>query len=59
MKLCATKSFDDVAAATDFTRSVTNGQAADAAIVTVGVTTAYHVAQAFTPIRKAGTCVLI
>ena len=44
--------------ATDLARSFTNGQGADAAIVTVGVTTGEHIAQAFSAIRKAGTCVV-
>jgi NDMA-dependent alcohol dehydrogenase len=57
-KLGATESFDDIEAAAEFARSVTNGQGADSAIVTVGVTTAGHVAQAFATIRKAGTCVV-
>jgi S-(hydroxymethyl)glutathione dehydrogenase/alcohol dehydrogenase len=57
-KLGATESFDDIEAAGEFARSVTNGQGADSAIVTVGVTTAEHVAQAFATIRKAGTCVV-
>lgn len=57
-KLGATESFDDINTAAEFARSVTNGQGADSAIVTVGVTTAEHVAQAFATIRKAGTCVV-
>lgn len=57
-KIGATESFDDIHAADEFARSVTNGQGADSAIVTVGVTTAEHVAQAFATIRKAGTCVV-
>jgi NDMA-dependent alcohol dehydrogenase len=57
-KVGATESFDDIEAADVFARSVTNGQGADSAIVTVGVTTAEHVAQAFATIRKAGTCVV-
>ena len=44
--------------ATELARSFTNGQGADAAIVTVGVTTGEHIAQAFSAIRKAGTCVV-
>lgn len=38
--------------------SYTNGQGADATIVTVGVTTPDHVAEAFGSIRKAGTVVV-
>lgn len=44
--------------ATELARSFTNGQGADSAIVTVGVTTGEHIAQAFGAIRKAGTCVV-
>ena len=44
--------------ATDIARPFTNGQGADSAIVTVGVTKPEHVAQAFSSIRKAGTCVV-
>ena len=44
--------------ATELARSVTNGQGADKAIITVGVTTGEHVAQAFAAIRKAGTVVV-
>jgi S-(hydroxymethyl)glutathione dehydrogenase/alcohol dehydrogenase len=48
----------DMTEATDLARSFTNGQGADAAIVTVGVTTADHVSQAFSAIRKAGVVVV-
>ena len=37
---------------------MTNGQGADSAIVTVGLTKGEHVAQAFAAIRKAGTVVV-
>ncbi len=57
-KLGATECFADIAEAGEFARSVTNGQGADSAIVTVGVTAADHVAAAFATIRKAGTCVV-
>jgi S-(hydroxymethyl)glutathione dehydrogenase/alcohol dehydrogenase len=57
-KIGATESFEDINEAAEFARSVTNGQGADSAIVTVGVTTAEHVAQAFATIRKAGICVV-
>ncbi len=58
MELGATHAFASMAEAADFARSVTNGQGADSAIVTVGVTTGEHVGQAFSAIRKAGTCVV-
>ena len=41
-----------------FALSVTNGQGADSAIVTVGVTKGEHIGQAFNAIRKAGTVVV-
>ncbi len=47
-----------MAEATEIARSYTNGQGADAAIVTAGVTTGEHIAEAFSAIRKAGTCVV-
>jgi NDMA-dependent alcohol dehydrogenase len=53
----ATHSFADIAEAADFARSITNGQGADKAIITVGVTTGEHIAQGFAAIRKGGTVV--
>jgi S-(hydroxymethyl)glutathione dehydrogenase/alcohol dehydrogenase len=38
--------------------SLTDGQGADSAVVTVGVATGDHVGQAFSAIRKGGTVVL-
>lgn len=43
--------------ATELARSLTNGQGADSAIVTVGVTTGEHIGQALGAIRKAGVVV--
>lgn len=54
----ATHAVETMDEATDLARSFTNGQGADSAIVTVGVTTGEHIAQAFSAIRKAGTCVV-
>jgi S-(hydroxymethyl)glutathione dehydrogenase/alcohol dehydrogenase len=54
----ATHSFASMEEATDFALSVTNGQGADSAIVTVGVLETEHVAQAFAAIRKGGTVVV-
>ena len=54
----ATETFEGIDEAADFARSVTNGQGADKAIVTVGVTTGQHVAQAFQAVRKAGVVVV-
>jgi NDMA-dependent alcohol dehydrogenase len=54
-KFGATHTFADIAEATDFARSITNGQGADSAIVTVGVIEGQQIADAFNAIRKAGT----
>jgi NDMA-dependent alcohol dehydrogenase len=56
--LGATHSVDNMAAATEIAQSFTNGQGADVAIVTVGVTTGDHVAEAFHSVRKQGTVVV-
>ena len=58
LKLGATDAFEDMATATEFVRSVTNGQGADAAIITVGVITGGHIAEGFGAIRKKGTVVV-
>ena len=54
----ATHTYATIEEAADYARSITNGQGADSAIVTVGVTTGEHVAQAMAAIRKAGTVVV-
>ncbi len=54
----ATHSFANMAEATEFAMSVTNGQGADSAIVTTGVIESTHIAEAFSSIRKAGTVVV-
>ena len=58
MEFGATHSFATIAEAADFARSVTDGQGADSAIVTVGVTDGGHIAQGFDAIRKGGTVVM-
>jgi S-(hydroxymethyl)glutathione dehydrogenase/alcohol dehydrogenase len=58
MELGATEAFETIDEAAEFARSVTNGQGADKAIVTIGVTKGEHVGQAFQAIRKAGTVVV-
>ena len=55
----ATETFASIAEADAFAKSVTDGQGADSAIVSVGVVTGEHVAQAFAAIRKAGTVVVV
>jgi S-(hydroxymethyl)glutathione dehydrogenase/alcohol dehydrogenase len=57
-ELGATHAFETMAEAAELARELTNGQGADSAIVTVGVTTGAHVAEAFGAIRKAGTTVV-
>ena len=54
----ATHAYSSIEEAAEVARSFTNGQGADAAIVTVGVTTGEHIAQAFAAIRKGGTTVV-
>jgi S-(hydroxymethyl)glutathione dehydrogenase/alcohol dehydrogenase len=58
LKLGATEAFADMEEATELARSLTNGQGADSAIVTVGIIDGKHIGQAFTAIRKAGTVVV-
>jgi S-(hydroxymethyl)glutathione dehydrogenase/alcohol dehydrogenase len=57
-QLGATHTTETIEEAAELARQSTNGQGADSAIVTVGVTTGDHVAQAFAAIRKAGTVVV-
>ena len=57
-KLGATEAYESIDEAADFARSVTNGQGADKALVTVGVLKGEHVAQAFDAIGKGGRVVV-
>jgi NDMA-dependent alcohol dehydrogenase len=57
-QLGATHAVATIEEAAELARSVTNGQGADSAIVTVGVTKDEHVAAAFAAVRKAGTVVV-
>lgn len=57
-QLDATHSTATIEEAGELARSLTNGQGADSAIVTVGVTGGEHVGQAFASVRKAGTVVI-
>lgn len=59
LKLGATHAVADIEEATEVARSMTNGQGADATIVTVGVTSGRHVGQGLQSVRKAGTCVAV
>ncbi|MBO0874613.1 MAG: NDMA-dependent alcohol dehydrogenase [Pseudonocardia sp.] len=56
--LGATHTAQSIPEAAELARTMTNGQGADVAIVTIGVTNGEHVAEAFGSIRKAGTVVV-
>ena len=58
MELGATHAFGSIEEAAEISRSVTNGQGADKALVTVGVLKGEHVAQAFEAIGKGGRVVI-
>ncbi|GAB2840000.1 NDMA-dependent alcohol dehydrogenase [Actinocorallia aurea] len=58
LKLGATEAFADIHEAGEFARSITNGQGADSAIVTVGIINGQNVGDAFTTISKGGTVVV-
>jgi NDMA-dependent alcohol dehydrogenase len=58
LELGATHAYDTMEEAGELARSFTNGQGADATIITVGITTGEHVAQGFAAIRKGGTVVI-
>ena len=55
LKFGATDALESIIEATDLAQSLTNGQGADSAIVTIGVVSPQHIADAFASIRKAGT----
>jgi S-(hydroxymethyl)glutathione dehydrogenase/alcohol dehydrogenase len=57
-RLGATHSFADITEAMPLIQHETNGQGADVAVVTIGRTEAAHIGQAFSAIRKRGTCVV-
>jgi NDMA-dependent alcohol dehydrogenase len=57
-ELGATHAVESMDEAAEIAKGFTNGQGADVAIVTVGVTNGQHVADAFSAIRKQGTCVV-
>jgi NDMA-dependent alcohol dehydrogenase len=57
-ELGATHVCETMDEATDLARSFTNGQGADSAIITVGITTGEHIGQCFAAIRKGGTVVV-
>jgi NDMA-dependent alcohol dehydrogenase len=57
-ELGATHAVATMEEAAELARELTNGQGADSSIVTTGVVKPEHVGQAFSAIRKAGTCVV-
>lgn len=58
LSLGATAAFAGIQEATEFARSVTNGQGADSFIITVGLLEGERISEGFRAIRKAGTVVL-
>ena len=55
----ATEVYDNFAEAHAFIKSITDGQGADSAIISIGVVKNEHIGQAFGAIRKAGTVVVV
>ncbi|MFC7405812.1 NDMA-dependent alcohol dehydrogenase [Georgenia alba] len=58
LEVGATHAFATMDEAAEYARSVTNGQGADRALVTVGVVTGAHVAEAVAAIGKGGVVVI-
>lgn len=58
LKMGATHAFASMEEADGYAKSVTNGQGADKAIITVSVLDGTHIAQGVAAIRKAGTVVV-
>jgi S-(hydroxymethyl)glutathione dehydrogenase/alcohol dehydrogenase len=59
LTLGATHATSTIKEAAAVGRELTDGQGADAALVTVGVTTGAHVGAALRAVRKGGTCVVV
>jgi S-(hydroxymethyl)glutathione dehydrogenase/alcohol dehydrogenase len=59
LQLGATDATETIRQAADLARELTNGQGADNAIITVGVTKGEHIGQAFDAVRKAGTVAVV
>jgi S-(hydroxymethyl)glutathione dehydrogenase/alcohol dehydrogenase len=57
MQLGATHAFKHIDEAIEFAQSVTNGQGADSAVITVGIMKGEYIGQAFAGVRKGGTVV--
>jgi S-(hydroxymethyl)glutathione dehydrogenase/alcohol dehydrogenase len=58
LELGATHAFTSMVEADEFAKSITNGQGADKAVITVDVLRGEHIAQAVAAIRKAGVVVV-
>jgi S-(hydroxymethyl)glutathione dehydrogenase/alcohol dehydrogenase len=58
LKLGATAAFSSIDEAREHVRDLTNGQGADATIITIGVVTGAHVGDGFSSIRKGGVVVV-
>jgi NDMA-dependent alcohol dehydrogenase len=59
MEFGATHTAASIEAGAEIARSLTGGQGADGAVVTIGVVQAEHVSQAFSAIRKGGTVAVV
>jgi len=59
MQLGATDAVENIGQATQLAQELTNGQGADNAIITVGVTRGEHIGQAFDAVRKGGTVAIV
>jgi S-(hydroxymethyl)glutathione dehydrogenase/alcohol dehydrogenase len=58
-KFGATHAFATIDEARDLIAHETNGQGADCAVVSVGITKPHHIAEAFSTIRKRGVCAAV
>jgi NDMA-dependent alcohol dehydrogenase len=58
LRIGATHAFASIAEADEHAKSITNGQGADAAILTMGVCHGQDIAEGFAAIRKGGTVVV-
>jgi NDMA-dependent alcohol dehydrogenase len=59
LQLGATDAVETIGQAAQLASEITNGQGADSAIITVGVTKGEHIGQAFDAVRKGGTIAVV
>jgi S-(hydroxymethyl)glutathione dehydrogenase/alcohol dehydrogenase len=59
LQLGATDAVETIGEAAQLAQELTNGQGADNAIITVGVTRSEHIGQAFDAVRKGGTVAVV